>query len=150
MNPVRLLFGFQGRIGRLGFWVATATQAAVIVAVVLLGAWAARSDDGLVLVAAALVGAPLFLAACYSALAVAVKRLHDRDKSGWWVLLFYAVPDALYAGGAVTGGASVAAGLAGAAITIWAFVELGFLAGTEGPNAYGPDPHAWVAGELAY
>src|SRR6202043_1645827 len=25
-------------------------------------------------------------------LAVAIKRLHDRDKSAWWLLLFYIVP----------------------------------------------------------
>ena len=24
-----------------------------------------------------------------SGLAVGIKRLHDRDKSGWWLLLFY-------------------------------------------------------------
>ena len=30
--------------------------------------------------------------------------------------------------------------LAGLAISIWALVELGFLRGTQGDNAYGPDP----------
>jgi uncharacterized membrane protein YhaH (DUF805 family) len=30
--------------------------------------------------------------------------------------------------------------LAGTAIAIWAFVELGCLRGTVGPNRYGPDP----------
>jgi uncharacterized membrane protein YhaH (DUF805 family) len=30
--------------------------------------------------------------------------------------------------------------LAGFAITVWAFVELGCLRGTVGPNRYGPDP----------
>ena len=30
--------------------------------------------------------------------------------------------------------------LAAAAIAIWAFVELGCLRGTPGPNQYGPDP----------
>ena len=30
-----------------------------------------------------------------SAFAVGVKRLHDRDKSGWWILLFYLAPSVL-------------------------------------------------------
>ena len=51
-------------------------------------------------------------------LAVQIKRWHDRDKSGWWVLINL-IP------------------LIGA---IWAFVETGCLRGTVGPNAYGPDP----------
>ncbi len=48
-------------------------------------------------------------------LAVSVKRWHDRNKSGWWVLIVL-IP--------IIGG-------------IWALIELGFLPGTEGPNAYG-------------
>jgi uncharacterized membrane protein YhaH (DUF805 family) len=47
--------------------------------------------------------------------AVSVRRLHDRNKSGWWVLLYF-VP--------VIG-------------QIWLFLELGVLAGTPGPNRYG-------------
>jgi uncharacterized membrane protein YhaH (DUF805 family) len=53
-------------------------------------------------------------------LAVYVKRWHDRGKSGWWTLIGL-VP--------VIGG-------------IWILVELGCLAGTDGPNQYGPDPLA--------
>src|SRR5262245_40233143 len=33
---------------------------------------------------------------CVSGLAIGAKRLHDRDRSGWWILLFYAVPAALW------------------------------------------------------
>ena len=53
-----------------------------------------------------------------SSLAINVKRLHDRDKSGWWYLLMF-LP------------------LIG---PLWLFVELGFLAGSTGTNDYGPDP----------
>ena len=45
------------------------------------------------------------------AIAVAIRRMHDQDKSGWWVL----VP------------------IAGA-IMVW------FIGGTAGPNRFGPDP----------
>lgn len=51
-------------------------------------------------------------------LAVNVKRWHDRDKSGWWVLIEL-IP------------------LIG---SIWALVELGCLKGTYGKNRFGPDP----------
>ena len=47
--------------------------------------------------------------------AVAAKRWHDRGKSGWWSLIAF-VP--------VIGG-------------LWALIELGFLPGEEGVNAYG-------------
>ena len=54
----------------------------------------------------------------WGGLAGQVKRWHDRDKSGWFVLINL-IP------------------LIG---SIWAFVELGFLRGTPGPNRFGPDP----------
>jgi len=44
----------------------------------------------------------------------------------------------LRAGGPAS--AVVLTALAGA-ISIWAFVELGFTPGTDGPNRYGPDRH---------
>ncbi|HEV7658296.1 MAG TPA: DUF805 domain-containing protein [Allosphingosinicella sp.] len=52
-------------------------------------------------------------------LAVAVRRLHDQDKSGWWILIAL-VP--------LIGG-------------IWLLV-LYFIEGTRGPNRFGPDPKA--------
>ncbi len=54
----------------------------------------------------------------WGGLAGQVKRWHDRDKSGWFVLINF-IP------------------LIGA---IWAVIELGFLRGTPGPNRFGPDP----------
>ena len=38
-----------------------------------------------------------------SSLAVGVKRLHDRNKSGWYLVLFYIVPGILVTGGIVVG-----------------------------------------------
>jgi uncharacterized membrane protein YhaH (DUF805 family) len=50
------------------------------------------------------------------AILVDIKRWHDRDKSGWWMLIVL-VP--------IIG-------------WIWFLIELGFLKGTEGPNRFGP------------
>ncbi len=61
-----------------------------------------------------------FLPLYWIGLAVTVKRSHDRDKSGWWILIAL-IP------------------LIGA---IWFLIEFGFLRGTPGPNRFGPDPLA--------
>ena len=49
-----------------------------------------------------------------------IRRAHDRNKSGWWAIL-YAVPQIGW---------------------LWAFIELGFMKGTAGPNRFGADPLA--------
>ena len=58
------------------------------------------------------------LAVLIPAILVYIKRFHDRDKSGWWILI----------------------GLIPIIGAIWLLVELGFLAGTPGPNRFGPPP----------
>lgn len=60
-----------------------------------------------------------FVLYAWVAVVVGVKRFHDRDKSGWWMFI----------------------GLIPAVGLFWLLVELGFLAGTPGPNQYG-DPGA--------
>jgi uncharacterized membrane protein YhaH (DUF805 family) len=77
-----------------------------------------------------------------SAFSIGIKRMHDRNKNGWRIVLFYVVPSIL-AGIANTSEQAVVSfvfGLASFVISIWGLVELGFLRGTVGPNAYGPDP----------
>ena len=80
-------------------------------------------------------------------LATSVKRLHDRDRSGWWVLLFFAVP--LYNGfvdllpdDADLSYVALPFGLIALAGCIWIFVELYFLRGSRRTNRFGPDPLA--------
>ena len=84
-----------------------------------------------------------------SGVAVGIKRLHDRNRSGWYLLLFYLAPTALVVAGILIGVTmdettivstilGVAAGITG----VWAFVEMGCLRGTIGVNQYGPDPVA--------
>ncbi len=51
-------------------------------------------------------------------LAVSVQRLHDRDKSGFWLIPMLLVPGGF----------------------IWMIIELGLLPGTPGPNRFGPPP----------
>jgi uncharacterized membrane protein YhaH (DUF805 family) len=95
----------------------------------------------------ALGGFALLIVLCYIpllwiSLALGAKRLHDRDKSAWWLLLFYVLPGALGNIGPYAGGPDIVFTVASLAVSLWALVELGFLRGTPGTNRYGPDPLA--------
>jgi uncharacterized membrane protein YhaH (DUF805 family) len=89
------------------------------------------------------------LLALWPGIAVLVKRIHDRDKSGWLVVLPSAMV-VLMLLGIVAGFAAdsipaavtlaVAFGAALVGIAIWFFVEFGCMRGTVGPNRHGPDP----------
>jgi len=148
MNWGSLLFSYQGRINRAKYWLAILVYILVTIVAGIIG-FASGSDQ----LATSLNGL-VNLATFISGILVGIKRLHDRDKSGWWLLLFYIVPGVLFGIGAGImlfglvadssglGGAASIFFLAGAAIILWAFVELGCLRGTVGPNQYGPDPLA--------
>src|SRR5262245_25274108 len=82
----------------------------------------------------------LYIPLIWVGLAVGAKRLRDRDKSAWWLLLFYAVPSILSSAADRMEGGGIILHVVSFAITIWAVIELGFLRGTIGPNRYGPAP----------
>ena len=142
MNPFVLLFGFSGRINRAKFWLAALIYCVFFFAVIGI-AMALSSSMNAVFGAAIVAYIPLIV----SGLAVGIKRLHDRNKSGWWLLLFYAAPLLLnlvsaYALGDETDIAHQVVLFISFAINIWALVELGCLRGTIGQNQYGSDPLA--------
>jgi uncharacterized membrane protein YhaH (DUF805 family) len=105
------LFSFQGRVGRQQFWLTSLAVMAVVVALEFL----ARGTRGSPV---ALMFLVLMVPTVWISLALGVKRWHDRDKSGWWILINL-VPFIGY---------------------IWALVENGFLKGTSGQNRFGADP----------
>jgi uncharacterized membrane protein YhaH (DUF805 family) len=85
----QLLFGFEGRIGRLVFW---AVQIPVLILFWLYGQhvdpllarWFPYSVfEGLTF--AIVLAAPLIWVQC----AIVIKRCHDRGKSGFWALLLF-------------------------------------------------------------
>ena len=90
------------------------------------------------------VGVGVWLAAAALGLGAAVKRLHDRGKSAWWLLPMY-VPLLLISmlGALVesaSGEANPVLSMLSLPFSIWIFVDLGCLRGTVGPNRFGPDP----------
>lgn len=123
-----LLFGFQGRVNRAKFWLVHVAMWVVsgVVTGIIFGDAALSSDPEAALrsmgTVPGLVLLVVYVLMVWTGLAVGVKRWHDRNKSGWWVLIAL-VP--------VIGG-------------LWYLIECGFLPGTQGPNAYGSDPLASI------
>ncbi|MDB5578636.1 MAG: hypothetical protein JWR80_3812 [Bradyrhizobium sp.] len=76
--------------------------------------------------------------------ATSIKRLHDRDKSGWWMAPFVVGPG-LYDQIADRFDLSYAAlplGLAAFIFVLWGFVEMYCLKGSRKTNRFGPNPLA--------
>ena len=116
MNLQSLLFSFHGRINRLPYWVVT---------LILIGFGVASQEmaetygpDNPMTIGPALLAIVGFIISVWVGLAVQIKRWHDRDKSGWWVLINL-IP--------VVG-------------SIWVLIECGFMQGTAGDNRFGRDP----------
>jgi uncharacterized membrane protein YhaH (DUF805 family) len=76
--------------------------------------------------------------------ATTIKRLHDRNKSGWWIVPFCVAPSLLYELMWLDAPLTVAliVSALGFGLALWGFVELSCLKGTRGPNRFGPDPLA--------
>lgn len=126
-----LLFSAQGRIGRGQFWKgAVLSTLAMLVVLTIANLILAQfvsneaSDDGAFRVTGAaaipmlIVNFAVIGLFAWASICLGIKRFHDRGKPGIWVLISF-VP--------IIGG-------------VWYLIETGFLKGTDGPNAYGPDP----------
>jgi uncharacterized membrane protein YhaH (DUF805 family) len=85
------------------------------------------------------VGTPVLL---WFYLAISIKRLHDRDRSGWWMVPFVLLPflhghfddrlpDSYW---------MLPLGLASIVFSVWGFIEMACLRGTAGTNRFGPNP----------
>jgi uncharacterized membrane protein YhaH (DUF805 family) len=73
---------------------------------------------------------------------LAIKRLHDRDKSGWWMVPFFAVPGLYnqFADRLPDSPADLPLGIAAGALYLWGFVEMYCLNGSRKTNRFGADP----------
>ena len=161
MRLTELLFSFKGRLNRKPWWLATiavGVAASVITGLVEVAARSAgqtaidpvTNQVGPSGIFGVLVGV-VAIANMWIAFALSMKRLHDRDRTGWWlvwqllilclavflVVVAVAVPREQ---GAVWYALAGAAGSAAFVVSVWLFVQIGFLRGTGGPNHLGPDP----------
>jgi uncharacterized membrane protein YhaH (DUF805 family) len=158
MNFLQVLFSFNGRINRAKYWLAALFW--VVVEIVVFGVLVGMLGSHILALGSDASGAEIlrtilsfglglilvflvvFVPMIVSWFAIGIKRLHDRDQSGWSILLFYFAPAVASGIGqnSDSGAVSLVLGLVSLGISIWAFVVLGCLRGTQGPNRYGPDP----------
>jgi uncharacterized membrane protein YhaH (DUF805 family) len=167
MNFLQVLFSFHGRINRAKYWLAALFW--VVVDFVVFGVLAVMLAKNIVALGSDPSGADILrvilsfglgiILVCLLVLvpgivswfAVGIKRLHDRDQSGWWILLFYFGPGVASGLGhySDSGALMLVLSLVSIGISIWAFVVLACLRGTRGPNRYGPDPLGGDVGVVA-
>lgn len=136
--PFKRYADFKGRSRRMEFWMFSLLN--ILVLSVLMGV-ALAVGGGVEALAGAEPGDPSamlgvltggfgilvllwWLATIVPSIAVTVRRLHDRDMSGWWYLGFIVLSMIPFIGILVSLG----------------FLVLMFLEGTRGPNRFGPDP----------
>lgn len=119
----------QGRINRGKYWLASLIYVVVvgIVSILMAALWAIIPGDavdgnysvsGINAVPYIILGLGTFGFLVWSGICVGIKRCHDRERSGWFLLVSL-IP------------------FIGA---IWLTIELYFLRGTVGPNKFGEDP----------
>ena len=137
--PYKRYFDFSGRSRRMEYWMFTLLNVLIVIVfmVLLFGMVIPISmaqDPEAVAESFAGPGALIlfgvmflwFLGTIIPGIAVTVRRLHDRDLSGWWYLAYI-----------------VASILPLISMVAWiVFLVFMFLDGTNGPNRFGPDPKA--------
>lgn len=108
----KLFFSFEGRINRAKYWLfnilALNVAFLIIVGIFTLIAGKQGMTTGYFIGSIALL---------WPTIALNIKRCHDRNRPGWFLLVAL-VP----------------------VVNIWYMVEVLFLKGTTGQNQYGPDP----------
>jgi uncharacterized membrane protein YhaH (DUF805 family) len=135
-----LIFNLEGRARRLEYWAISLTVGlplTVIRIALSIFAHLPHLFEAQYLVTAVLV------------LAVNVRRLHDRNKRGWWLAVYWIAPFlplAILSAMAARNPEGqmpiwlVIALIGSAVLSVWAFIDLGCLPGTQGENRFGPDP----------
>ena len=130
---------FKGRIDRGRYWSLTGLCAlALIVAlysVVITANQTSAPPVNVLATVVAIAGVLLFLATCVASLGIGVWRLHDRGKSGFWIILYYPVPFIMALLAIDPEGQGVVLNCIALAILVWAIIDLGILKGRPLPVA---------------
>ena len=110
---------FDGRAGRAEFWWYVLANIVLYIALAIVMGIGFAISTALGVIVAVLMAAA-YLALIIPSIAVAIRRLHDTDKSGWWLLIAF-IP------------------FGGLVLLVFYAME-----GTNGPNGHGvgPEPAA--------
>jgi uncharacterized membrane protein YhaH (DUF805 family) len=145
MSMTQLLFSFEGRLNRKPWWLTNIAVGVGVTVLLLLGLAMVgehKFTEAFLTMALLII---LYIPLLWVSLALGAKRLHDRDKSAWWLALIYLGPGIASGIGDQMDSMGFVLHLVAFAITVWAFVELGCLRGTLGPTGtvpthWGPSP----------
>ena len=148
MDYARYLFSFKGRLNRARY---LAVQLALLTIWFLFWIKAPFQQWEILSLIAVI---PII----WINLATTAKRLHDRNRSGWWAIvvvavnrlsfLYYGLFFGLHFGVDVLGIQEMLLVMGAVALSVlqtWIVIELFFVIGTDGPNRFGPDPTRPVA-----
>src|SRR5262249_25000929 len=95
MPLTQLLFSFRGRLNRKPYWMTVIVTMAIILLLLLLALIMIREQRFEFAAFTVIILLILYMPLIWIGLAIGAKRLHDRDKSAWWLLVFYALPGIL-------------------------------------------------------
>lgn len=159
--PLKRYAEFSGRSRRMEYWMFTLFL--ILTWIVLGGIFMAMAGSILMSIAGGSAGGlaaagggamvlmvimfVVWLALLIPSIAVAIRRLHDTDRSGWWfgglILLDVANVVVSRSGGAL-------ALIFSLAVLVYAIALFVFMCldGTKGPNKYGPDPKGQVDAQV--
>jgi uncharacterized membrane protein YhaH (DUF805 family) len=144
MDYAWLLFSFKGRINRARY---LAVQLALLT--VWLALWLKSPFDFSSQWEAWIIAITM----TWINIATTAKRLHDRNRSGWWAVavvvvgrlsyVYYGLFFGLYFGVDISIARELLLVMFAVALSLlqtWAIIELFFMAGTDGRNRFGSDP----------
>ncbi|MBL8560870.1 MAG: DUF805 domain-containing protein [Gemmobacter sp.] len=116
LTVYRKTFTFRGRAQRSEFWWFALVQAILVIAVAVVEMRLGWSENGTAMFGEGPLSLTFHLGHLMTWISVTVRRFHDMDRSGWWVLL--------------------------ALMPIGSLIQVIWLArrGTQGENRFGPDP----------
>jgi uncharacterized membrane protein YhaH (DUF805 family) len=156
------LFSFNGRINRARMWLSVLVICCWMIVLGLLGVMVSGGksfefhlDDlfnvidpasyrslswaDLPVLLIKVTGTTLFVWVYF---ATSIKRLHDRDKSGWWMIPFFVGPGIFnqFADRLGDSYLLIALGLVAFVFLLWGFIEMFFRKGSRKTNRFGPNP----------
>jgi uncharacterized membrane protein YhaH (DUF805 family) len=146
-------FGFAGRINRARYWWVMLLNFVCLVIFMMvvpvsIGGSFYDADPKwakpLTLALIAGTAGPVFIISTWCFAATSIKRLHDRNKSGWWMAVFFIGPSLLGKLSDRLDAPTLAfiVSAIGFGLSVWCFVEIFCLKGSKGPNRFGSDPLA--------